>query len=558
MIPILALTAFIIQTTAQTPATSNSNQTSSDRTARFEGQVISATTGDPLKKATVELRMPTGDRTSAVGHYVSATDAQGHFLFEEVQPGNYTLTASRVGYVTEKVLTSGPISTLKFVAGQKLTDFTIKLTPQGSIYGRITDEDGDPVRETDLELLHWTYQNGKKELRQAIPGSLSVDDDGTFMIGYLPAGRYYLRATHQTVSASTPGRRGEPQEWYIPTYFPNSIDASGAASIQVSPGVELRGIDIRLRKARVFRIRGSVAIGVSGTLQNLILQLTPKDGGAGQNKVVSLDGTFEIANVLPGAYTLESVTTSITTLTDRATGEVTRTPPLAGRVALSITDSDLDGVRLPVTGGGEITGKLKAEDPLALPANLKVRLRRGALSFDSDQDKSDGTFRVRGLAPDEYRLIVSGLADGVYVKRIKFGEQDITHRKLDLSSGATSGDLEIILSPNGGEITGIVRNEKGDAIADSTIQLTRDDDDAPIPTVSTDQNGAFRIRSLAPGDYRVYAWQDDGEGIIQDPEFRGKFATQCAKLTLAEKSHENLEMKLITKETMAIEAAKMP
>jgi hypothetical protein len=103
-----------------------------------------------------------------------------------------------------------------------------------------------------------------------------------------------------------------------------------------------------------------------------------------------------------------------------------------------------------------------------------------------------------------------------------------------------------------------VRNEKGDAIADSTIQLTRDDDDAPIPTVSTDQNGAFRIRSLAPGDYRVYAWQDDGEGIIQDPEFRGKFAAQCAKLTLAEKSHENLDMKLITKEAMAIEAAKMP
>jgi protocatechuate 3,4-dioxygenase beta subunit len=557
MIPTLALTVFL----AQAPAPSIANQTAADRTARFEGQVISATTGDPLKKATVELRSTTADRTSAVGHYVSATDAQGHFLFEEVQPGSYALQASRVGYVTEKVLTSGPISTLKFVAGQKLTDFTIKLTPQGSIYGRITDEDGDPVRETDLELLHWTYQNGRKELRPAIPGSLSVDDDGTFVIGYLPAGRYYLRATHQTVPPATPGRKNEPQEWYIPTYFPNSIDASGAASVQVSPGVELRGIDIRLRKARVFRIRGSVAFNLGGALQNLILQLTPKDGGAVQNKSVSLDGTFEIANVLPGAYTLEPITTSITTLTDRATGEVTRTPPLAGRVALSITDSDLDSVRLIVTGGAEVTGKIRTEDPLVLPANLRIRLHRGTLGLDSDQYKSDGTFRVRGLAPDEYRVIVFGLPDGVYVKLVKFGEQDITHKKLDLSSGAASGnqgaDLEITLSPNAAEITGVVRNEKGDAIADSTIQLTRDDD-APIPTVSTDQNGAFHLRGLAPGDYRIYAWQDDGEGIIQDPDFRGKFAAQCAKITLAEKAHETVELKLITKDAMAIEAAKLP
>jgi sarcosine oxidase gamma subunit len=548
MIPTLIFAALVLQA----PAPSNP-----DKTARFEGQVISATTGDPLKKTTVELRSTTVNRVSSAGNYVSTTDAQGNFVFEELQPGTYTLKASRAGYVSQNVLTSGTVSTMKFVAGQKLTDFTIKLTPQGSIYGRITDEDGDPVREADIDLLHWSYETGKKELRSINNSALSVNDDGTFVIGYLPAGRYYVKATHGISLPAEPGRKGEPQESNVPTYFPSAIDPSGASAIEVSPGIEVRGVEIRLRKTRVFRVRGSGVVNLAGPAQNLFLRLSAKDAPAGQTKSLANDGTFEFTNVLPGAYVLEVLTTSLTLVTDRVTGEVMRMPPLGGRAYVNVTDANVDGVVLTITPGTEVTGKLKTEDPLALPANLKVRLHNGKMGFDSDRYKSDGTFRVRGLAPDEYRVLVFGLADGVYMKLVKFGEQDITRKKLDLSSGAP-GELEITLSPNAAEITGVVRNEKGDPVADSTIQLTRDDDDAPIPTVSTDQNGAFHIRSLAPGDYRVFAWQDDGDGIIRDPDFRARFAAQAAKITLAEKSHENIELKLMTKEAMAIEAAKMP
>jgi hypothetical protein len=56
----------------------------------------------------------------------------------------------------------------------------------------------------------------------------------------------------------------------------------------------------------------------------------------------------------------------------------------------------------------------------------------------------------------------------------------------------------------------------------------------------------------------VCAWADDCDGIITVPGFRAALENQCAKVTLAEKSHENVELKLITKEMMEVEAAKMP
>src|SRR6202043_3283986 len=106
-------------------------------------------------------------------------------------------------------------------------------------------------------------------------GGSQVQADGTFVIGSLAAGRYYLSATDNRGNymddAERPGRKG-PEEGYVTTYFPNAIDAAAAAPIEIAAGAELRGIEIRLRKARVFRIRGKVVNTLTGAVpQNMML-----------------------------------------------------------------------------------------------------------------------------------------------------------------------------------------------------------------------------------------------------------------------------------------------
>ena len=52
-------------------------------------------TGEPLRKATVVLRSHDSVEESAF----AITDVQGHFQFDQVEPGMYSLDASHDGFV---------------------------------------------------------------------------------------------------------------------------------------------------------------------------------------------------------------------------------------------------------------------------------------------------------------------------------------------------------------------------------------------------------------------------------------------------------------------------
>src|SRR5205085_2068897 len=64
----------------------------------IEGTVVSAATGEPLKKAHLSLR-PMNQRDGTP--YGTTTDNAGHFVIDNVDPGRYSFSASRNGFVME-------------------------------------------------------------------------------------------------------------------------------------------------------------------------------------------------------------------------------------------------------------------------------------------------------------------------------------------------------------------------------------------------------------------------------------------------------------------------
>ena len=62
----------------------------------IEGRVIDANSGEVVKKALVILRRG-NDR--GIGAY---SDAAGNFTFQSVEPGSYTLSAERDGYIADR------------------------------------------------------------------------------------------------------------------------------------------------------------------------------------------------------------------------------------------------------------------------------------------------------------------------------------------------------------------------------------------------------------------------------------------------------------------------
>lgn len=538
-----------------------------DQKSRVEGQVLSLA-GTPLKKSTVRLEAASQMNQSNFANYAAASDKEGKFVFEDVTPGTYILSAERTGYLRRYYgarSTTAGATQIKLDAGQVMKDVVIKLTPQGMIFGRVVDEDGDPLPWFSVQASHWMFVRGKKELQSA--GSQTSQADGTFVLGGLPVGRYYLSAEDQSHGwndrIEQSGNK-KPVESYLKTYFPNVLDVSSATLIDAASGAEVRGIEIHVRRGRVFEIRGKVENGLGGAAPRWTnLELVPKTSpGFGRKQAMSNDkGDFQFKDVVPGLYTIYAEGGMET---KDSTGEFTKSTALIARLEITVADRNVENVAVQLNPGVEIKGafKMEAADPASQTTAAKFPTSIQLVSIDDPEDgggywqaKADGTFRLQGLSPGVVRVSLHGLEENLYLKALSLGGREVKGKDLDLTSGS-GGEMEILLSPNGAEVTGIVRDADAKPVPGAVVQIC-EKDGAVVKTVNADLNGLFDLKGLAPGDYKVFSWEDLGDGIVTDPDFRKSFESKAAAVTLAEKGRENVELTVIAKDAMDAEAVKI-
>jgi hypothetical protein len=170
------------------------------------------------------------------------------------------------------------------------------------------------------------------------------------------------------------------------------------------------------------------------------------------------------------------------------------------------------------------------------------------------QTKDDGTFVLINVPPDSYRVGVTGLPDGSYVKAIHYGGQDITNTGLDASSGG--GQLEILVSPDAADLSGMVRNEKGEAMIGVTVSAW--DPSTTVRTVVTGINGSFFMRSLPPGDYLVIAAEQLDQGAMQDPGLRTTLEGKAVPVKLGPGSHGTTDLTPLAQDLVDAAIANLP
>lgn len=476
-----------------------------------EGRVTNAA-GEPLKGATVLLiQKPPSPLTFETG-----TD--GSFVFQDVAPGRYNLQVQRGGYVSE------PGLTVTVVAGQPITGIALKMTRAALIVGRVLDLDGDPVPNADVNV----QVDELGDIESAISRA-----DGSFVIGGLKAGAYYLRATERPERSVNGREISGPKEAFVPTYYPGATDESKATLVQVEAGAELRNLDIHMRKSRVFRVAGKVVRTDTGApVGNTGVMMIEDDAGTNRSQITQ-DGTFEFLRVPPGKYTVS----------EYQTGQSKTN--FVGHVAVTIANDDVDGLLLKVGPGLEISGHIRIDGNGALSgvsAGLRPATRRWTDSRN-DRDNgvvaSDGSFAFHDVDPDVYRVTIRNQPAGTYIKSIRFGDADVTDKDLDLTSlshGETGGKtLDVLLSPHAAEVTGTVRDSQGVARPGAWViawtaagERGRD---------QTDQNGTFHLDKLPPGDYRIAAWE---EFVGDVPK-----SEQGVTIKLTEDSREKIDLPLL-------------
>lgn len=572
------------QNTPSTAAPANSGQESS----RVEGTILSLK-GDLVRKATVRLQGVGGQLGQPPISYSETTDSGGNFVFDDVAPGRYMLSAEKPGFVTTRYGARSNTSSgtqLALTAGMEMKDLAIKMTPQGVIAGKVLDPDGDPVVSVQVQAMRYTYARGQKQL---VPtGGASTNDLGEYRLINLAPGRYYVSATDrrptQFGTQERPGRAGAVEEENITTYYPNGADPSSAIAVDVAAGGEMRGMDIHLLQAKVFTIRGK-AVDSSGVPASAVVSLTRKDGGdslavlnGGGVSQLRPDGTFEFRNIVPGTYVL--LLAQVIAVNGNRPADVT------GRVEVTVGDANIDELVLPLVPRPEITGTVTLEDgdiaTLLKPAqntpggavagNAVVRMPgRMALNLTATENvgssvrpaevSGDGTFRFSGLGTTKYALSVISLPQGTYLKSARFGGQGVLHAPIDVTSG-TGGTLDLVLSSKAATVTGSVQDEKGEALAGVIVTLWSKTPDASLTGGAhlgvTDQSGAFKFQSLAPGDYYVAAWEDLESGLAQSADFLSHFTSEASAITLAEGGQESRDLKPVPADQVAAEIAKLP
>jgi len=516
----------------------------------IEGQVFSLATGAPVPKAEVILR-GTQRAPNSGGmpqSYSTVSDAGGNFTLKDLEPGKYRLSIHRTGFVNFNYgshRTSGAGTMLSLDPGRRMKNLVAKLTPHAVITGRLVDDNNEPIVSARVEVMRYTYQLGRKQLTAM--GSGSTNDLGEYRIYGLAPGRYYLVARPGgDIDENGVDRSAVPRtEDDVPTYYPGTIDAGAAAPIEVGPGMQLRGVNVALAKARTFHVRGRVE-GHSGA--NVMFAPRGESSWSYPNAqhMTGPKGTFEINQVLPGAYTVSAMAW---------TGQKV----YSALQDVDVGESNIDGLVLTLAPGSDISGHFEVEGTAppnldAVQVYLRPHSQTGMIFPSTAAPSHDGLFTISDVGVEPYSVQVTGAPDGYWVKSIRMGDQEVKYTGIDLGHSPAAA-LTVILAPNAAQIDGMILNEQQEPAAGATVVLVpeaklRDHSEA-YRTGSSDQNGRFTLKNIEPGDYTLFAWEDVEYGAYMDPAFLKPVEDRGQAISLQEGGHESVQVNMIPADAAA-------
>jgi len=521
-------------------------------TAVLRGAVVAADTGAPIRRAQVRASAPGAQETRT-----TLTDEQGRFELKELTGGRYTITASKGGFVALQYgqqRPSEPGTPVDLAAGQTLEKLVVGL-PRGSVItGRISDEFGEPLTGAQVRVLRYGYAAGARRL---LPAGQSdrTDDQGTFRVFGLPPGDYVVSATLNEDRAifrpRAAGADDEATTGYAPTYFPGTTNAAEAQRVTVGLGQELSGIGFGLSLMPLAKVSGRV-VGLAGLELAGVVMAMPDDSvrqamSQPRGAAVNADGTFELSGLAPGRYTLV-----VGGRGQRGAGEPT------GRTSITVSGVDLSGVTIALAPPAVVRGVVVTDTGAVGLRSSQIRVSftpaqpSGAEAFRFGRGggiNGDFTFEVAGITEPGY-LRVSA-PPGWHLKAILRDGQNFTDQPFSLEPGAQMTGVRVVLTQVTTTVSGSVRDDRGNAVLDTTVIVFPDDDaqwtyqSRFIRTARPDTSGRFEITGLPADDgYRVVALQGLEDGQATDPEFLATLRDRSERLTLAEGEAKALDLRL--------------
>jgi hypothetical protein len=259
--------------------------------------------------------------------------------------------------------------------------------------------------------------------------------------------------------------------------------------------------------------------------------------------VTDPQGDFSFVGVTPGSYYVYAH------LSDGEAHYEARQP-------LEVADSDIEGVTLTLTPGIDIRGRISVEGRSDVNlSGVSIGLSPGEngmfyINMPSGTINPDGTLLIKNVFDGTYRVDVYGLPENSFLKSARLGGIDVLSVGLTIDTKQTPGLLEILVSPNGAALDGVVSIDQ-QPFPGAAVALVPDPphrgERRLFRSTSTDQLGRFFLEGIPPGDYKVFAWESIEPGAYTSAEFLQPFENRGESVHFTEGSRQTVKLDLIPK-----------
>ncbi len=546
---LVGFAAFGHPSSLQVPA--QSDQDTADRNSgMIRGRVFTAEGKSPLAKATVRLFSADGrgnERPRTVG-----TDSRGEYEFRNLEAGKYLLHATRNGYLRQVYgrKTSSRSgrrqrgTPLSLTSGQVLDSIDFKMIRGGVVEGTVVDQHNELRSRVLVTLSSYDSSGGERKLFTV--GHAETDDRGRFRLFDIPPGSYYLSAAPPVLY----GRMGGEERSFPPIYYPGVPSPLEAAKVTVAAGEEVGGFYFTLVETRSYSVSGRV-LTAEGKPAHSVWILSSREAdeasiaGMESSANTDLQGEFKVTGLLPGRHRLHA----------RA-GEAEK--PRMASTAVEVADRDIEGLTLVLGAGAEVTGRVVTDrqdsdlDWRRIWLEMDPIGDRGRISFggESGRVEEDFTFKIKNLPASSYRMVVRLPPGNHYVKSIRLQTEELIDRPIEVRSADRLDEVEIHVSSEGAQISGVVEQEEAREVAEgATVLAFAADSDFRGPnsrftkTTQTDQRGRYALEGLAPGEYLLCAVADHESGLESDLDYLASLERDSQRIDLS--SGQTIEESLV-------------
>lgn len=522
----LLLASGILFLSARSAAAQNSS--ANQQTYSLSGSVVNSATGEAVPHALV--------RTNGTVQRNGFSDTDGHFQFDGMPQCQVTVTAQKPGFFTEQDMSLSDSGWIN--VGPNSNAVTIKLVPQGAIYGRVTDSAGLPIEHLPLRLTAQSLREGRR--RWEPRGMTETDEDGHFRFPGLIPGTYYLAAGPLQGEMELLPEGQRPKTGFPHLYYPGVPDLTSAAPIQLAPGVQDEA-DMSLGAVPLYQVSGTISGHQPDQGVGFQVMTSSGDELSLPTNFNMETGVFSIEDVPSGNYILRALSQS-------------NLQALRAEMRINVA-SNLEGVRLTLSPAVSIPVVVRTETHASSGSNsAPVNPQRPPLNAHLIPADINATEVFSNYGQGSNGMTLQNVDFGSYTVDLKprppwyvqsamYGQTNVLYDDISVSPGQ-SYSLDVVLRDDSATVSGTVKTQNGTPQRATIVVLPQPASKVAPHTVQV-SGDSFTVSGLAPGDYLVFAF-DRIDGIeYASSDAMDAYASQAAHVTLTPNQQTQVQLDLI-------------